>query len=66
MRSDDRSWSCPGRSPASRHIMRNDAEVPNCVSRSRAAIAHNVSRSGFAGFPSKQTTVAPTSRAETP
>ena len=66
IRSAPRSWSRPGRRPASRHIMRNDAEVPNCVSRSDSAIAHSASVSGQAGLPSKQTTVAPTSSAETP
>ena len=60
----ERSNASRGRRPALRHDCTNDADVPNSVTASSAAIRQSTSRSGWPGLPSKATTVAPTSSPE--
>src|SRR3546814_20826439 len=60
-RSDPRG----GCRPALRQAMRKGAEVPKTLQPVSAATSHSAPRSGWAGSPSKRTTVAPPSRPDT-
>src|SRR3954452_603371 len=54
-----------GVSPAFRQLMTNDADVPKPVIPTSAARSHRRASDGYAGSPSKSTTVAPVSSPDT-